>query len=260
MNSISFDRAAGFYDQTRGMPPDATTQMASLAIDLIGPNATTRVVEIGVGTGRIAKPLIANDIRLVGVDVSRSMMSLVQQEMPNAKLINGDVTCLPLASACADAVIAVHILHLVHDWHATLAEARRIMRTDGVFLLGRNRHLPNIIQNMRDYLYAFLDTRGVQMRRTGRVTIEDEVEAVLLASGAQVETVETPSWSKHITLAEDIRGIEQRLWSHLWSVSDDALADAVTALQRHALEHYGSLDVEVETQQTFVWKAFRWQS
>ncbi len=256
MSIVSFDRATAFYDKTRGMPPVASDEMASIAIDLIGSHQ--RVVEIGVGTGRIAKPLIAKGMRVIGIDISREMMALVRQDTPTAALIQGDVMRLPLMSGSADAVIAVHILHLVSDRELVLAEAQRMLRPGGVFLLGRNRRLPSVIQELRDHLNAFFGERGVGVPQAGRVALEEELEEVLCAAGARVDIRETQPWTTSITVTEDIRGIEQRLWSHLWSVPDDALADGVTELRRYAMERFGSLDVVVDAQQTFEWKAFRW--
>lgn len=253
MSSVSFDRAASFYDQTRGMPASISDEVASLAIELIGQHACA--LEIGIGTGRIAKPLLACGVEVVGVDLSRAMMAHIQKDIPQAMLVNGDVTRLPLASATCDAVIAVHILHLVSDWRVALAEARRVLKPEGVLLLGRNHHSPNEIGEMREHMHAFLEARGINSQRIG--AIEEEVEAALAETHAQVEERQTRSWSTRVTLAQDIEGVEQRLWSNLWSVPDDALADAVAELRRYAVERFGSLNVEVESEQEFMWKRFR---
>jgi len=258
MTSVNFDRAAGFYDQTRGMPAYIAGEMASLALELIGPGA--HVLEIGVGTGRIAKPLLSHGLRLIGIDLSRKMMAHIRSDRPDAKLINGDIIRLPLKSTQFDAVIAVHILHLVSDWQIALAEARRMLRPGGALLLGRNdrasHSAPNVIGDMREHLRGFLDARGIRTRAIG--AIEDEVRQALLASGARVEERRTQGWSTHMTLAADIDGVSNRLWSNLWSVPDDALADGVAELRRYAIQRFGSTDVAVEGEQHFVWQRFTW--
>ena len=105
MSSVSFDRAAGFYDQTRGFPPGVADEVAGLAMALLEGRANA--LEIGVGTGRIAKPLLARGVRIIGVDLSRAMMARIRRDVPQAMLVNGDVTRLPLAPATCDAVIAL---------------------------------------------------------------------------------------------------------------------------------------------------------
>ncbi|HJW36741.1 MAG TPA: hypothetical protein VJ769_08885, partial [Actinomycetes bacterium] len=53
--SVTFDRAAGFYDESRGLRPEVSELVADRAEEAVGPAA--RLLEIGVGTGRIALPL-----------------------------------------------------------------------------------------------------------------------------------------------------------------------------------------------------------
>ena len=68
------------------------------------------------GHGRIAKPLLAAGVRITGIDLSRNMMNRLREtlgDLPAPALLNGDITRLPFASESFDAVIGVHILHLV---------------------------------------------------------------------------------------------------------------------------------------------------
>ena len=54
-DSVSFDRAASFYDATRALTPEAMAAVqALLRSELQGRG---RCLEIGVGTGRMALPL-----------------------------------------------------------------------------------------------------------------------------------------------------------------------------------------------------------
>ena len=71
-SSISFDRAAGFYDKTRGLPKEQAQQVTDLlTAELTGRD---RTLEIGVGTGRIALPLYERGVDLVGIDISVPML------------------------------------------------------------------------------------------------------------------------------------------------------------------------------------------
>ncbi len=70
--SVSFDRAAEYYDRTRALPPElAARQTEMLAGALAG---RSRVLEIGVGTGRIALPLWQSGVPVVGLDLSAPML------------------------------------------------------------------------------------------------------------------------------------------------------------------------------------------
>ena len=63
MGTVSFDRAAGYYDATRGLPADvqeALTEVLAHELEGKGP-----CLEVGVGTGRIALPLHRRGVPLV---------------------------------------------------------------------------------------------------------------------------------------------------------------------------------------------------
>src|SRR3977135_4696875 len=69
--SVSFDRAAGFYDSTRTHSPEVEARVN----DLLGAELAGRgrCLEIGVGTGRIALPLHRSGLPMAGVDISPKM-------------------------------------------------------------------------------------------------------------------------------------------------------------------------------------------
>jgi ubiquinone/menaquinone biosynthesis C-methylase UbiE len=140
--SISFDRAAGYYDATRGFPPGLEAQAAQLFVEAGGLSAQTRALEIGVGTGRIALPVSPYVGSYYGVDISSAMMAVLRsrQDGRAIRLLEGDALRLPFADASFDAVIAVHVLHLVADASAVLRELARVLRPGGLFLHGWNHH------------------------------------------------------------------------------------------------------------------------
>ena len=50
--SIAFDQAAGYYDESRGIPPEIEEQAADRIEAAVGPAGL--LLEVGVGTGRVA--------------------------------------------------------------------------------------------------------------------------------------------------------------------------------------------------------------
>ncbi|MDQ1374343.1 MAG: hypothetical protein QOJ09_1681, partial [Actinomycetota bacterium] len=102
--SIVFDRAVEYYDRTRALPPEVQVKVTELlATELEGRGP---VLELGVGTGRMALPLHARGVELLGVDLSEPMMHKLVDNAGGAMpfpLIKGDGLALPLPDGAAGA-------------------------------------------------------------------------------------------------------------------------------------------------------------
>jgi ubiquinone/menaquinone biosynthesis C-methylase UbiE len=57
MEPVNYDRAVGFYDETRGFPPGEEDPIAALIAEVGQLTPVSRVLEIGIGTGRMALPI-----------------------------------------------------------------------------------------------------------------------------------------------------------------------------------------------------------
>jgi SAM-dependent methyltransferase len=124
VNSVNFDRAAGYYDATRALPAATMTELTGvLAAELAG---RPPCLEIGVGTGRFALPLRAAGIEMAGTDISGAML---RRPAANAggqspfPLAQADATRQPFAAGAFGSVLAVHVLHLIPDWRIAVDEA-----------------------------------------------------------------------------------------------------------------------------------------
>jgi SAM-dependent methyltransferase len=136
--SVSFDRAAEYYDATRSMSPAAEAHViAVLAGALTGHEP---VLEIGVGTGRIAVPLAAAGLDVVGVDLSKPMLQKMMAKATTVPVGQADCTALPFPDDSFGAVVASHVFHLVPEWRDATLEVLRILRPDGVLLWARGGH------------------------------------------------------------------------------------------------------------------------
>lgn len=86
MTSINFDRASHFYDATRGFPPEVATQIGGFLAASGNLTHQNNVLEIGIGTGRIALPLAPYVGSIVGVDISRNMMLRLREKQNGASI------------------------------------------------------------------------------------------------------------------------------------------------------------------------------
>jgi len=130
--SRSFDRAANIYDQTRPLLEPIATHGLQAILDIIGPNA--RVLDVGTGTGRISVPLLERGVDLIGCDLSAQMLKRLQEKYPAARIAQADASQLPFPAHRFDAVLTVHVLHLIPPWREALREFRRMLVPGGVYL------------------------------------------------------------------------------------------------------------------------------
>ena len=119
---FAFDkRVAQRYRDQRAHPIEVSAEIGRSIAALTHPNA--RVLEIGIGTGRIARPVVEAGCKVVGFDLSAEMLG--ELELPNLTVFQADMHKLPLMANCCDMALAVHVFHLAKDWRQVLREATR---------------------------------------------------------------------------------------------------------------------------------------
>lgn len=100
------------------------------ALRALLPAHVERAVEIGVGTGRFAAPL---RIRL-GLEPSQAMAQIARQR--GIEVIEGVAEALPWADNEFDLVLMVTTICFVDDLERSFHEAYRVLKADGVLLIG----------------------------------------------------------------------------------------------------------------------------
>jgi ubiquinone/menaquinone biosynthesis C-methylase UbiE len=254
--SISFDRIADRYDATRGFPDDVAGLVGRGLARAVVPRFGARLLEIGVGTGRVAVPLIQHlprSVRYTGVDISPAMLALLRTKLPPdalLELFEADVTSLPFGSERFDAVIAVHILHLVSSAHQAVAEAWRVLRRGGLFMSGFNDYVrPDPIMELRHHRWnEILADLGAPP--SGRIQ-RDEIDALLLAAFGRPREITLATWREISTPRAALDQIASRTWSATWHVPDPILAEALRRAESWARERFGDLERPLESQAQF---------
>ncbi len=225
---VSFDRVAHEYDLTRG----GSERARSCALDLIEHLPSGDVLEIGVGTGIVAEALrheLDRPCRIAGVDISAEMLNRARGRLPGT-LVRASAQQLPFAAASFDAVIAVHVLHLVGDMQAALAEAARVLRPGGrvVTVHGEREHPEDELGR------ATRGLRGLGDRPDSRAAVAAAAAPAGLRLVAQHASL--PQIGRH-SPAELADLIRRRSWSSLWDLDEptwrervEPVLDALSAL------------------------------
>lgn len=254
--SIVFDQAVPYYDQTRALPDQIQQWMVDAARDQIGLTPGARLLEIGVGTGRIALPFAQRGYRYTGADLSSQMMRTLRSKANDVQiaLVQSDVARLPLASDTFDAVVAVHIFHLVSAWQQAMDEAARVLRSGGLLLHGRTRRDDDGEHELRKLMEE--QANQLQPRHNERLTWNEVGEQLAQRFGAPQE-YPSPPWSMPHTPRTIIDQFRNRIWSNTWNLRDDVIAQVTDAATIWAREHYGALDAPFTVTQRFVWQVYR---
>lgn len=214
---MSFNRAADYYDATRGLPEQVRTALADvLAAELAG---ASRCLEVGVGTGRIALPLHERGVRIVGSDIAPTVLARLVANAGGVApfpLVCADATRLPFRPAVYDAVLFCHVLHLVTDWRAAVDEARRMLR-------------PGVSDPATVAAYLSVDA----------------------------EPLPPVPMTVRRALAEDLEAWEQQLYSWTWLYSAEQMQAVSAEVRATAAERKWPVEEPAEMEHLLRWWRFR---
>lgn len=218
VESISFSKVAAIYDETRGGTERGDRFGASLA-PLCGPGPGP-VIEIGIGTGIIARPLHAELGRpVLGFDLAPEMLAYAHERL-GARVGVADVAALPVRDGVASAVVACWLIHLVGDPAAVLRETRRVLRPDGrlIVLSSRGELDPDDLDG------AMVDLHD-ELR--GRLDVRERLEPLAAGCGLRLESeLLTGPGTWFESPADLIQRMERRQWGVLIDLDQERF-DAV---------------------------------
>jgi SAM-dependent methyltransferase len=225
--SIGFDRAVDYYDRTRSLSPAAAAQVTAILTEAVlghGP-----VLEIGVGTGRIALPLAEAGIDVVGVDLSAPMLERLTAKSRAVPSARADCTALPFPDDAFGSVIASHVFHLVPEWRDATLEVLRVLRPDGVFLWARGGH------GVPGEQVAAVFAKAARLERTPVGLDEVEgLDAYLRSRHWKGTWTDEVADDRPITTDELIERLEAGQMAWTWSASEEDRARGAAAARAWA--------------------------
>ena len=119
----SFGAAAAAYDRARPSYPEA-------AVDWILPAGARRVLDLGSGTGKLARHLHARGLDVVAVEPSDGMRAQFSQGLPDVPVLAGSAERIPLPDNSVDAVVVGQAWHWF-DAERAVAEVARVLAPGG---------------------------------------------------------------------------------------------------------------------------------
>jgi ubiquinone/menaquinone biosynthesis C-methylase UbiE len=252
MPGVSFDRAAGYYDATRGLPAEVAGEVAGLlAADVLERGVC---LEIGIGTGRIALPVAARGVELVGIDLAAAMLARLQANADGrwpCPLIQGDVTALPLADDSVGTVMACHVLHLISDWPAAVDEACRVLRPGGSLLVDFGGPTP---APWSAGCVEILGRHGVFRNRPGVTSSQPLTD--YLSARATRRALPPIQFSEESTLADNLDVWENQILAWTWPYTPEQMRAACEEIRGAASGLGWDLDEKVQLEAVIQWWAF----
>jgi SAM-dependent methyltransferase len=98
------------------------------------------VLDLGCGAGLDLVRFARGGARAVGVELSSRALAMARDYLAisglDAALVQADAACLPIPDASFDLVFCHGVLPFVRDESAVVAEIRRVLRPDGIAILG----------------------------------------------------------------------------------------------------------------------------
>lgn len=218
----SFGLVAGAYERSRpGYPDDAVRWLAG--------TEPRDVLDLGAGTGKLTRSLVALGHRVTAVEPLPEMLAQLRVAAPGAIALGGTAERIPVADASADVVTVAQAFHWF-DPGPALAEIARVLRPGGSLAL---------VWNARDERDPWVGTLTEVI--VGRAELDDaEVVHEPIAASGLYGAVETASFDHRQRL--DREGLRELVLSRSYCavLSDEErrpVLEQVTALfDAHAVD------------------------
>ncbi|HEX6843783.1 MAG TPA: class I SAM-dependent methyltransferase [Actinomycetota bacterium] len=254
--SVSFDRAAAYYDATRGRTPEGVEAETLTLVEALRGHGP--VLEIGVGTGQIAIPVARAGVPVIGLDVSAAMLGVLVDKAggrPPFPLLRGDATALPVRDLSMGAAMFRWVLHLIPSWPDAVAELVRVVRPGGVVLalLGGASEGPR-----GEIQERFAVATGVDRRPAG-LDWEDyaALDEAFACHGAAAGWLPAFEDRETSSVEDFLRGLEENRYSWTWPIDGVVRVRAAREVRAWAEEEYGPLDAIEPAAYEVRWRAYR---
>jgi ubiquinone/menaquinone biosynthesis C-methylase UbiE len=251
--AMQFDRISQVYDETR----DPLKEKALNKIkDILLRDDCCSIIEVGVGTGRVAKPLQERGFEIVGLDLSKGML-LKAREKRVLKLIRADANCLPIKEKSFDAAILAHVLQIFENPAEVFGKIVDVVKKDMIaFVRKRDDTLDNHVSGdgMMSVMRQIFEQASAKMECALPAHAGDwhRKETTFLAALPPTELITIQDELIETTLDEGLSFFEKRPFRYCLEVPDEVfhkiIQEARSSLDTKKKIHYRRVE------QMAIWK------
>ena len=219
------------------------------------------ILDAGTGTGRISIPLLERGAKLVGCDLSLKMLMRLREKSSSAPLAQADAAYLPFPANYFDALLTVHVMHLVGPWQEALWEFRRVLKPGGAYLNIRTYEPVGISvrEQIRDFWRSRVTARGGDVGLPG-VQSRTELLRELHGMGTDIMEVEVVRYTHTYTLQQELERYRTRVYSDMWNIPDDIYEASLQELRARLASDHDSLDGQIKDEVRFAIDVVRFAS
>lgn len=237
---MSYAEVAPTYNQINFIPVKAAEQIGQAIANL----TTGLFLDFGAGACRITQPVAETGITAIALDYEYAMLRSSADDAPAPTLsyTQGDVVHLPFADNSLDTVFTSNVLHLVEEWEKGLHEAARVLKPDGIFIIGRDVLDPNSSAGkLRSALRRIVGTLDPSMQPTSAAG-PALVQAIGKIGGQAGRPVVAAEWTQQTSPAELLQRMRTRQQNETWALSDELLTATMVEVDQFATETFPNLE------------------
>ena len=139
--SGDYDKSVNISDSDDVYPFAGYKKLMNVIYATIMNNCPSNVLDIGIGTGTLAYKLYEQGNNITGIDFSEEMLSIAQEKMPKANLMQYDFSKgLPtvLNNVTFDFIVSTYALHHLTDENKItfIRSLLNSLNEDGVIIIG----------------------------------------------------------------------------------------------------------------------------
>lgn len=247
--SNNFDAVSQVYDLSRVYPPEAQAEIRNSLRSLFHNGPTTRILEVGAGTGAFSLLLIPDGYLYMAVDISRDMLAQMHEKLRGEHyrsiLQVGDAAALPFVDRSFDVVLAAKCLRHISQWQAALAEAKRVLNPGGLFIhIEEFWPVRPVAAEVRPKWEAIVTDLGYAPRRHPGPTRDELIMECLSGLGFAVEQRVLAQWTTPSSPQRVLAHLSNRGGSSTLGLPEELLEESLRQLRRWVRERFDDADCD----------------
>jgi ubiquinone/menaquinone biosynthesis C-methylase UbiE len=250
-------RVAHAYDRNRYHPPEVSGRIATAISDPVERAfRDAHILEVGVGTGRIGMPVVARGFRFTGIDTNPDMMELFRAKFSGVSrkvsIFRASAEELPFPDQTFQAVISVHVWHLIADLQAAVSEAVRVLKPGGFLFEGWDAPAPGGAEReIQDRWCEAVSVYGYDIQRGSHKAALETSQGYLTEMGLESREAVIARWEVTHTPNEVLEALAEGLFSFTRNVPAEVRFKAARDIRDWVEQRYPDTEAAIKTAWSF---------